>query len=55
MPESSLEEVAERLIVGEFPADYDAIISSISDEDLERLWATYMRKRQLRRQDPAQL
>ena len=36
-----IEELAGMLTRGEFPENYDSIIRNISDEDLERLWATF--------------
>ena len=39
-----IDELAGMLTRGEFPENYDHIIRNISDEDLERLWATFKQK-----------
>ena len=48
-----LEELAEMLVRGEFPDNYDTIIREISDDDFEQLWEVFRRKRQAQAQAAA--
>jgi hypothetical protein len=40
-----IETLATSLVGGEFPVNYDEIIRAMSDDDLERLWEVFKKKR----------